>query len=209
MKFVLFCEGPTEAAALPDFLRRWLDSKLRMRIGVQPVCFNGWAEMVNDGAKKAQLHLARTDVIAVVALLDLYGPTFYPSHCATVAERLEWAKAYLEKKANNDPRFRQHFAVHEVEAWILSQPDVLPIAVRKKLPGKIETPESVNFNEPPAYLLRKSYEEATGRTYKKRTYGEELFRLLDPQIVMEKCPYFRKLAEDLLDLATNAIESNS
>ncbi|MBI4026848.1 MAG: hypothetical protein HY360_17825 [Verrucomicrobia bacterium] len=57
MKFVLFCEGATEMGALPDFLRRWLNSKLSVKVGVQPVGFNGWAEMVKDGPKKAQLHL--------------------------------------------------------------------------------------------------------------------------------------------------------
>jgi hypothetical protein len=204
MKFVLFCEGWTEKGALPDFLRRWLDSKLPAKVGVQPVRFNGWAEMVKDSPVKARLHLCRSDVIAVVALLDLYGPTFYPPDRTTVAERYQWAKAHLEKEAAQ-PRFFQYFAVHEIEAWILSQPDLLPPAVRKKLPGKHVVPETVNFDEPPAYLLNRLYVEATGRTYKKRTYGEELFRKLDPQLVWEKCPYFRELADDLVNLAQKAL----
>lgn len=209
MKFVLFCEGATEKGALPDFLRRWLKFKLSVNIGIQPVRFNGWVEMVKDSPKKAQLHLNKPDVIAVIALLDLYGPTFdYPSNCTTAIKRVEWAKAYLEKQVDNNPRFRQHFAVHDVEAWILSQPDVLPPVVRKKLtPGKSEKPETVNFDEPPAYLLNRLYEEATGRSYKKVTYGEELFRKLDPEVVREKCPHFRKLADDLEELANTALES--
>jgi hypothetical protein len=206
MKFVLFCEGWTEKGALPDFLRRWLNSKLPAKVGVQPVRFNGWAEMVKDSPTKARLHLTKSDVIAVVALLDLYGPTFYPADRTTVADRFEWAKAHLEK-AVDDPRFRQYFAVHDIEAWILSQPDLLPPAVRKKLPGKHVDPETVNFDEPPAYLLNRLYEEATGRTYKKRTYGEELFRELNPQTVWDKCPYFRKLADDLVTLAQKALEA--
>jgi len=208
MRFVLFCEGWTEQGALPDFLRRWLNSKLPTRVGVQPVRFNGWTEMVKDSRVKAHLHLCNSDIIAVVALLDLYGPTFYPADRTTVAERYEWAKAHLEKKVDH-PRFLQHFAVHDIEAWILSQPDVLPPAVRRKLPGKHANPETVNFGEPPAYLLNRLYEEATGRTYKKRTYGEELFRELDPQLVWEKCPYFRRLADDLVKLAKRAIEPPS
>src|SRR6266404_5045275 len=119
LKFVLFCECATEHGALPGFLRRWLDSQLPQKVGIQPVSFNGWAEMVKDIPIKVNLHLRKPDVIAVVALLDLYGPTFYPVNCAKVSERFEWAKAHLEKKAAN-PRFRQHFAVHDVEAWILS-----------------------------------------------------------------------------------------
>jgi hypothetical protein len=60
--------------------------------------------------------------------------------------------------------------------------------------------------EPPAYLLNRLYVEATGRTYKKRTYGEELFRKLDPQLVWEKCPHFRELADELVNLAKKALE---
>lgn len=205
MKFVLFCEGWTEKGALPDFLRRWLNSKLPAKVGVQPVRFNGWAEMVKDSPVKARLHLCNPNIIAVVALLDLYGPTFYPADRTTVADRYEWAKAHLEKKVG-DPRFLQCFAVHDIEAWILSQPDVLPPEVRKKLPAKHVKPETVNFDEPPAYLLNRLYEEATGRTYKKRTYGEELFRELDPQLVWERCPYFRRLADELVNLAKKALE---
>ena len=207
MKFVLFCEGWTEKGALPDFLRRWLNSRLPQRVGVQPVRFNGWAEMVNDSPKKASLHLAKPDVIAVIALLDLYGPTFYPSHCANTSDRYAWAKASLESKVAH-ARFRQYFAVHDIEAWILSQPELLPVAVRKKLPASHALPESVNLNEPPADLLNRLYIETTNRNYKKRTYGEELFRQLDPQIVREKCPYFRRMADDLVDLARQTLQLN-
>jgi len=190
VKFVLFCEGWTEKGALPDFLRRWLDSQLPERVGVQPVRFDGWAEMVKDSPVKARLHLRNQDVIAVIALLDLYGPTFYPPGCKSAAERFDWAKTHLENKVDH-ARFRQYFAVHDLEAWILSQPEILPADVRKRLPGKAGKPETVNFDEPPAYLLNRLYEEATKRSYKKRTYGEALFRDLDPGVVCEKCPYFQ------------------
>ena len=206
MKFVLFCEGWTEKSALPDFLRRLLNSKLTERVGIQPVRFDGWAELVKDSPIKAKLHLHNKDVIAVIALLDLYGPTFYPPDRKSVGERLQWAKTYLEKQVN-DPRFRQHFAVHDIEAWILSQPEVLPVSIRKRLPAKTAKPETINFDEPPAYLLNRLYEEATGRSYKKRTYGEEIFRRLDPQLVSEKCPYFRAFADDLVDLAKEILGS--
>jgi hypothetical protein len=85
--------------------------------------------MVKDAPVKARLHLAKPDVIAVIALLDLYGPTFYPDQCLAAEERYTWAKARLEKQVN-DPRFRQYFAVHDVEAWILSQPE---FGYRRKL----------------------------------------------------------------------------
>lgn len=70
--------------------------------------------------------------------------------------------------------------------------------------GKTDQPEAVNFNEPPAYLLDRIYVAATGRSYKKRVYGEELFRELDPHVTYQKCPHFRKLADDLEQLARTA-----
>jgi hypothetical protein len=205
MKFVLFCEGWTEKSALPDFLRRSL-SGLKERVGIQPVRFDGWAELVKDSPVKAGLHLQNPDVIAVIALLDLYGPTFYQSHHTSVDDRLQWAKSYLEGRVK-DCRFRQHFAVHDIEAWILSQPDLLPASVRKKLPPRAANPETINFNEPPGDLLNRLYRDTTGRNYKKLTYGEELFRKLDPAAVREKCPHFCALADDLIALAEKAIES--
>ena len=42
MKFVLFVEGHTEKAALPAFLKRWLDPQLEQRVGLKPVRFEGW-----------------------------------------------------------------------------------------------------------------------------------------------------------------------
>ncbi len=70
----------------------------------------------------ADLHLNdpvhRRDPIGLFALLDLHGPK-YPGHARSVQERVGWAKAHFEKQVNH-PRFRIGFAVHEVEAWFLS-----------------------------------------------------------------------------------------
>ena len=121
MKFVLFVEGYTERKAVGAFLKRWLDSRTRESIGIKVVRFDGWPEMVKDMPKKAKMHLAGPDghnVIAVLALLDLYGPTFYPSHLSTSRERLEWATQEMQNKVG-DARFRMFFAVHELEAWLL------------------------------------------------------------------------------------------
>jgi len=117
-----------------------------------------------------------------------------------VEERYEWAQSHIEKKVGASG-YRQHFAVHEVEAWILSQPDLLPPAVKRKLPGTAQHPETVNFNEPPAYLLNRLYEEALKKGYKKVANGRDLFSKLDPHTVCSKCPYFKRLCDDLAGLA--------
>lgn len=205
MKFILFCEGYTERSALPQFLNHHLNSRgLPQKVGVQPVRFNGWAEMVKDSRTKAHLHLRNPDVIAVIALLDLYGPTIYPANCTSAAQRLAWAKPHLEAAVDH-PRFRQHFAVHDVEAWILSQPDILPLVVKKRLPGKVAQPETINFNEPPACLLERLYTETMKRGYKKVTYGDQLFRDLDASVVAQRCPSFRAMTDDMFALAKTAL----
>ena len=86
MRFVLFVEGHLERQALPAFLKRWLDPRLERPVGIQAVRFEGWAELVKDAPTSAGMYLSSRDVIGVIALLDLYGPTFYPSESRTADE---------------------------------------------------------------------------------------------------------------------------
>jgi hypothetical protein len=207
MKFVLFVEGHTERKALPDFLKRWLDARLPQKVGIKVVRFEGWSHYRDEIAKKVALNLggkAGSDVIAGIGLLDLYGPTFYPPDKVTATERYEWAKARFEKDVAH-PNFRQHFAVHETEAWILAEPKRLPGAVSKALPGKCNQPESVNFNEPPAMLLERLYKEKLGKSYKKVIDGANLFADLSPEVAQAKCPYLSRLLQDMLVLAQSAM----
>jgi len=203
MKFVLFVEGHTERKALPGFLKRWIDPRLEQRVGLKVVRFNGWAELINDSTKKAKMYLNEDDVIAVFALLDLYGPTIYPDDKQCTSERFEWAKNYLERKVG-DHRFHQYFAVHETEAWLLSNPDLFPKIIKNAFPGKVQNPEEVNFDKPPSKLLGELYREKTKRTYKKVAHGKELFDKLDPDVAYQKCPYLRELFDDMLKIAKEA-----
>jgi len=143
-------------------------------------------------------------VLGVVALLDLYGPTFYPPSQTDATSRRDWGRSHLQSMLQ-DPRYRPHFAVHEVEAWILAQPELLDSKVRKKLPGNAEAPETVNFNEPPAKLLDRLYNEVFRKNYKKVVEGTKLFAKLDPEVVYAKCPSFKALADDLLALCPATI----
>lgn len=205
MKFVLFVEGDTERKALPAFLKRWLDRKLADPVGIKVVKFEGWSELVRDTPTKLCLYLGKSDVIAVIALLDLYGPTIYPSDKITATDRYDWAKRELEAKVKNHPRFRQFFAVHETEAWLLSDPQVFPTEVGQGLVAKSRYPETVNFNEPPSKLLQRLYYDRTRRNYKKVTHGQELFGKLDPEIAYSKCPHLKELLDEMLALASGQV----
>ena len=200
MKFILFVEGYTEKKALSDFFKRWIDPRLDQRVGLKIVRFEGWPELIKDSPQKARLYLEENDVIAVFALLDLYGPTIYPDGMQGANERYKWAKSYLERKVEN-PRFHQYFAVHETEAWLLSNPDLFPKAVKNALPAGVQNPEEINFDQPPSRLLGKLYREKTGRGYKKVAHGKNLFDKLDPETAYQKCPHLKRLLDDMLKIA--------
>jgi Domain of unknown function (DUF4276) len=203
LKFVLFVEGYTEQKAVPGFFKRWLDPQLTQRIGIQAVRFEGWNEFIKKIGNRARMHLegpGGSDIIAAIGLMDLYGPTFFPDHLSSAQERLGWAVNDIEKKVNH-PKFRMFFAVHELEAWILSQPQLLPTTVRNALSGKVALPESINFNEPPAKLLEKLYRSSTGGDYKKLAYGNALFGSLNPSVACQKCPHLKSMLDEMLRLA--------
>ncbi len=204
MKFKLFVEGYTEQKAIPAFLKRWLDVQLDKRIGIQAVRFEGWQELVKDTPIKAKQYLEgpnNQDIIGVIALLDLYGPTFYPEDKKTALERYHWAKERLEREVGH-PKFRQFFAVHEVEAWLLSDPHLFKAQITQALPKK--PPEEINFNEPPAKLLERLYKQHTKRRYKKVTYGRALFSQLDPNLAYSKCPILRAMLDEMLKMVKQA-----
>ena len=206
MKFILLVEGKTERDAAAAFLKRWLDPRLRQAVGIQTVPFDGYADLIHKMATKAGMHLTgpkQAEIVAVIALLDLYGPTFYPSDKTGADDRYEWGRAHFEKQVNLT-KFRMFFAVHEFEAWLLSQPDVFPREVRNSLPNTITEPERVNFDLPPAKLLDRIYNARMRRNYKKTTYGKQLFARLDPAVAHGRCPYLRALLDEMLRLARAA-----
>jgi len=76
------------------------------------------------------------------------------------------ARKELEKKVGH-PRFRQFFAVHEIEAWLFSDPGLFAPSVRKMkwtypfhppirchISGKDETDISVSSSDSLSYLRR-------------------------------------------------------
>ena len=203
MKFVLFVEGHTEKKSIAPFLKRWLDPKLKQRVHIQTVKFDGWAEMVKDMSNRTRRYLEgpdRDQIIAVMALLDLYGPTIYPGHLPSAEERYLWGVEDLTRKVAQE-RFRMFFAVHEVEAWLLSRPEIFPHIVASKFPGRVQHPETVNFDTPPAKLLDNLYNQVLKRGYNKVVFGSNFFQNLDPDVVYQKCPHFAEMMDEMLRLA--------
>jgi uncharacterized protein DUF4276 len=208
LKLILLVEGDTERAVLPEFLKRWLDPKLGRPVSLEVVNFGSNGEYLKEVAKMTAKYLngpKSQEVIAVIGLLDLYGlpDNFFPSDISNAQDRYSWAKQKLEEHVGQ-AKFRQFFAMHELEAWLLSDPSIFPRDIEKEFPRSIRNPESVNFNEPPARLLERLYQRNIGKRYKKKVDGPKLFRKLDPEIAYQKCPRLKEMLDEMLRLAKAA-----
>src|SRR5207244_444123 len=110
-----------------------------------------------------------------------------------VKDKVAAARAYVRTLVPPKYRdqFRQHFAVHEVEAWLLAYPEEWPAKVREQITRR--PPEKVNLTEPPAKFLKRIL-----GGYKKTTTAMNLFPKVDPQLAINQCPYLKQFMEDLL-----------
>ena len=209
MKFVICVEWATEKEGIKNTIKTWLDERLSQKVAIQLIDFKGWSTFRKDIAQKARMHLEgprKDEIIAVIGLLDLYIPTqegFYPPHIHTADERYRWGKAEIENNVNH-PKFHMFFSVHEVEAWLLSQPDIFDPRIRKQIESKSHAPEKVNFNTPPAKFLNQVYKKHMKTEYKKTVHGSKLFRKLNPAIAYSKCPHLQSMLDDMKTLAQSA-----
>lgn len=200
MKFVLYVEGSTEKA-VPTFIKRWLDARLPQPVSIPAISFNGAQDYLNHYARRVILALADEKIDGAIGLIDFYGSGL-PYRGNTVEEQYRWARQHLQSQVD-DARFIQHFAVHETEAWLLSDPAIFPTAVVDGLPDA-RHPETINSLHPPASILRDLYYRKLKKKYKKPIEGANLFGKLDPDIAYDRCPHLRLLLDDVLALARGA-----
>jgi len=206
MKFVVLVEGLMEQMAVHKFLKKWLDLRLDPPVGVRVRNLGGKDHFRKKYAKFAHdLFGARDgkDIVGVVGLLDLYGPTWYPPHLKESAERRAWAIREMETEVGN-PRFRQFFAVHETEAWLLSDPSLFPEPMRTAVAKTSGKPETVNFTTPPSAVLNGLYKKHRRYGYGKTTDGRDLLGRLDPDLAYCKCPALREMLDAMLQMALAA-----
>ena len=210
-RFVLFVEGHTEkgrkAFTLKPFLKKWLDKELEGtgRVGLHVVRFEGVSEYKQKIGRSARHWLRVPDVIAAIGLVDLAGCGIaFPRNCSTTEEKLGYARRDLLARVSKPERlrFHQHFAVHEVEAWLLADTGLWPGDIRDKLPKR--PPETVNMDKPPAKFLEQLYQRTYDRAYPKVKNAMNMFPKLDPYLVADKCPNFRAMVEDMKALALAA-----
>lgn len=144
-RIVLFVEGQSECQSLGKFLKRWLDSQLPSGrgIGLQTVGFKGIDNYFDEVGSKVKHYLESRMANFALGVVDLYGMTSrvasrYPVDAAT-SQKVSIARTVLENQVQESVRdkFRQHFAVHEFEAWLLAYPDVWPANVTSAIAGRL------------------------------------------------------------------------
>ncbi len=194
MTIVLLVEGDTERA-LKDHIKAFLDrradveEKPRVRLETR-------SEVGHTKARfrtRVQLELARPDVTAVVALIDVF-----PGY-----EDAGAAKADLVEKAGSTDHFYAHAAQYDVEAWLLPFWDDIcrRVGVAQKAPGR--NPEQVDHSKPPAYRFKELYQLAKPkpRKYVKTTEMYDILRSKDLVTIARKCPEFKAFINTLLTLS--------
>jgi hypothetical protein len=90
VKFILFVKGKTEAQSVSGFLNQWLSLHFEPGAcpGIQIKKFEGLSALHDRAPRIAMNYLtdpAYSDVIALISLLDLYGPQFYPPGITSVS----------------------------------------------------------------------------------------------------------------------------
>lgn len=207
-RIALFVEGDTERGdarrkTLPTFFHKWLDPQLPRgsRVGIKARKFQGVSNYLDDLPKTIELYLTERRANFVVGLVDLYGlppDRIDLSGYGSVKEKVTAARKHIRDLVSPEfrNRFRQHFAVHEVEAWLLAYPEKWPPDVRDRI--RKRPPEQVDFTKPPAKFLK----EILGGRYKKTVYAKNLFPNVDPQQAIDTCPFLKLLVEDLLAIAS-------
>jgi len=207
VNFVVLVEGDTEKVVIEQFVGRWLTARMSKPVGVRASRALDPKGIIDKAAH--YLTENNPDIIAVIGLLDLYELKLEipREHSGNAKDRCKWAKEHIEKQVNH-PSFRMFFAVHELEAWLLSQPSVFKIPdVAKSVENRAgNSPEKVNLGEPPSKFLDDVFLKHTGKHYKKKTQGRTFFNRLDPEEAYKKCPHLKEMLDGMLNLAQNALK---
>jgi hypothetical protein len=206
MRFVFFVEGDTEELVLREWVGRWLNPHLSAAVDMRVRNFKGNRRFLDEIVKNVRMTLGgrgNKDIVACIGLLDLYGFPGFPNDVRSVPDRYAWAQKKVQDRVDR-PRFHMYFAVHEFEAWLLSQSSIFDPALRNEIARLEHRPEEVDFNYPPAKRLDILYMDKLGRKYGKKVDGKGLFGRLDPEEARGKCPYLRRMLDDLVCMAKDA-----
>lgn len=202
MRFILIVEGDTEKRSIEGLIRKHLAEMTGQNIGITAININGYGNFFRDLPKKVTKYLNgpdKNEILAIVGLMDLYKTPYAHDVNRPIRERILQGTQLFEDSVQQD-RFRMFFAVHEYEAWLLSDSEKFDPAIRSRIASHARDPEDVNTDEPPSKFLKRIYSEYLHREYKKTVDGTVLMGRIDPEKVYEKCPNYRAMIDFFVSL---------
>ncbi|MBC8385573.1 MAG: DUF4276 family protein [Candidatus Cloacimonetes bacterium] len=113
---------------------------------------------------------------------------------------------YESRKQNKIDEYRLNdysdcvfFMIQEMEAWFLSQPNILDDFYGENISQKITAKDFKEFEKPAEYLKNLTGKNLKRRKYHKVKHGVELLKMLNASELETSSDEFRKLIEQLED----------
>lgn len=125
------------------------------------------------------------------ALIDLDG-----KGADVEAANFASMKAERKKYYGVEQRTTVYFMVQEMEAWFLSQPEILKAHYKKDVSGRMVQKHPSQFSDPVAEL-RRVVSQTKKKSYHKVVDGSRLLLLLNLDQLMSKFEDVKQLVEDL------------
>jgi len=199
-RIVILCEGDTEVIAVKNFLGPQLDRDGLKSVGLQPINLKA---KFGDISIKTVGSTKDARVVAVFTLIDLYGlggPP-YPK-AASVAQKHSIARDWLQGQVPllDAGFFHPHFAVHDIEAWLLAEGTALSSRLQHKLKPEPKA-ESIDFDQPPSKRVNTLFLQHRKHAYRKKLDAPTLFKQVSFEAVYTTCPYFKVFYDDLANVA--------
>lgn len=197
MKIKVLCEGQTEQG-----LRSLLIKAVAVPgCGMQIKTYKGIGALLRrlDGRIEFEL---RSGAQIIFCLVDYYHyPLSEDAKNLPPEQRLNAIKSDVVGRIDESRRssVRCHVAVHEVEAWILADEQVVAQRLKIKSLAPWSQPENVNDIKPPSEVLGELFRTRgpLKKRYIKYRDGVDLLGKVDWQKAYAKCPTFKQLVDDL------------
>ncbi len=195
MRIKVLCEGDTE-----EGLRKLLAKAIDVQgcgIKIKPYVGNAQLLRKLDGTIGSEL---RSGAEVLFCLVDYHHyPLPGEKKHLPLRQRLEAIKSDMIEKiaASRRSAVRCHVVVHEVEAWILADEEILAQRLKVKKLSSWNQPENVNDMKPPAKVIDELFRTRLKKRYDKYKDGVDLLQKVDWEKIYAKCPTFKQLVDDL------------
>src|SRR5437879_2475899 len=97
MNLIVLAESKSEARTLNDFLNRWIARHSKTNVRVKVFQFSGSGNLLRNLKSRADDYFRAPNgdqIIAVIALVDLYGLEGIPADRNSVQERVDWVRQH-------------------------------------------------------------------------------------------------------------------